>query len=468
MKKKNMPGKTEEQDVPIKVFSTENMKTEFLPWLKGERGAQTYIKLTKKGQFALLYAGAGSVLQAEIQKALIKLTNDGWNVEGDVQITFDGAPDILSDRLLARHEITIEIGAALLPLIDPINGAPLLERLNAIREDLAPSLGFIVPGINVKDNMLMPPNAYTIKVRESPVASFELYLDRMIAIGSQEDLQKITGWSVTEPTYRMAAKWIETKDRASAEHAGCLVQGPLNVILTHISDTISKNASKILGLQETYNLLADFSSTHPVLVEEFLENIPSIRNIRKIFLSLLEENISLSDLITIMEVIGEHSDELSSTSRMVDYVRQALAAQICWNAVDTDGYMRAITFGEELENQLKLLVTDALGGSYMRLTEEQENKLIKLIKEVSDNLETPPSIITDPALRTHIRSLLSSHKIDLKVISASEIIPEIKIVFTGEVKGDVISETDKMKAKKKKEAGIFWSKKINQPQKRDS
>ena len=251
MEKKQAGIKINEQDAVIKFFSADDLNMPFVPWLKGERGQQTFLKLRKHGKDAFLYAGAGSVMQAEIQKTIMKLSSDGWTVEGDVQVSFDGAPDVMSDRLLCRDEITVEIGAELLPLVDPCNGSPLLERLNAIREELVKSLGFILPGINVRDNMLLHPNAYVIKFRELQASSFELYLDRMMAIGNQEDLDKLTGWAVTEPTYKMPAKWIESKDRSVAESAGCIVQGALNVMLTHISDTIHRNAGKILGVQET-------------------------------------------------------------------------------------------------------------------------------------------------------------------------------------------------------------------------
>ncbi|MBR0519122.1 FHIPEP family type III secretion protein [bacterium] len=463
MEKKQSILKIDEQDAVIKFFSTAEMNMPFVPWLKGERGQQTFLKLRKHGKDAFLYAGAGSVMQAEIQKAIMKLSSDGWTVEGDVQVSFDGAPDVMSDRLLCRDEITVEIGAELLPLVDPCNGSPLLERLNAIREELVKSLGFILPGINVKDNMLLHPNAYVIKFRELQASSFELYLDRMMAIGNQEDLDKVTGWAVTEPTYKMPAKWIESKDRNVAESAGCIVQGALNVMLTHISDTIHRNAGRILGVQETYNLLADLAKTHPILVDEFLQDIPAIRKIRKILFNLLNEKVSISDLVTIMEVIGEHISELSSIDLMTGYVRKALSSQICYSLVDADGFMRAITLNTALEDELKGMMVEALGGVFLKIEDQKEDKLVKMFKEIVDNLEIPPVIVVAPTLRTHIYNILSEHKMNITVLSFDEVYQDIKILFTGEVKGTLFTEEEKKAASKSKEKTIFWSKKINKP-----
>lgn len=454
-------NKIEKQEGSITLFSQGNFHDDFIPWRKGERGRQTYIKLQKGDETAYLYAGAGSVMQAEIQKNLMRIVNDGWSVEGDVHINFDGAPDEASDRLLCRHEITVEIGLALLPLVDPMQGAPLIEKLNLIREDLAKHLGFLMPGINVKDNMELQPNCYIIKLRESPKATNEVYLDRLLAIGSREDLSKLSGWSVTEPTYKVPAKWIEYKDKELAEASNCMVQGSLNVLLTHISRVISTNAESVLGLQEVYDLLGALSETHPVLTEEFTSNIKDLRKVRKILRGLLREQVSLTDLVTILETIGEHIDELSNTPQMINHVRNALSSQICWSLLEADGLLRAVTINAELEKQLKSLVIDALGGSFLDLTSEQSEKLIGIIKEFCDSLEIMPVLLTDPAIRTHMFTFLSENNLPLKVLSVNEISPETKIVFVGEIKGSIIASPDKKTAKKKSGDKMFWAQKLS-------
>ena len=453
-------NKIEKYEGNITLFSQGNFHDSFIPWRKGERGRQTYIKLQKNDESAYLYAGAGSVMQAEIQKNLMRLVNDGWSVEGDVHISFDGAPDEASDRLLCRHEITVEIGLALLPLVDPMQGAPLIEKLNLIREDLAKHLGFLMPGINVKDNMELQPNCYVIKLRESPKASNEVYIDRLLAIGDRDNLGKLSGWAVTEPTYRVPAKWIEYKDKELAESSNCMVQGPLNVLLTHISRIIATHAENVLGLQEVYDLLTALSETHPVLTDEFTSNIKNLRMVRKILQGLLREQVSLTDLVTILETIGEHMDELSNTPQMINHVRNALSSQICWSLLEADGLLRAVTINSELEKQLKSLVTDALGGSFMDLTSEQGHKLLDLVKELCESLEIKPVLLTDPAIRMHMSAFLSENNLPMRVLSVNEISPETKIIFIGEIKGSIMTSPDKKTAKKKNGDKMFWAQKL--------
>lgn len=458
----------EKKQSVVDLFSADSKSFEFMPWVKGEKGRQMYLKLSKGGETALFYEGEDSVVQAENQRDIMKLVNDGWKVEGEVVAEFDGGKAGLSADLLPRHQITVEVGQALLPLLDPGLGSPLLAKLNGLREDLAKSLGFIVPGVNVRDNMLMPPNAYAIRIRGRRAASFELFLDRMMAIGPQEQLQDLTGWSVVEPTFRIPAKWIEPSERPAAESAGCMVQGALNVLLTHISDVITRNASEILGTQETYALLSDLSSTHPVLVSEFLDDVKSVRMIRKVLCGLLDEGVSLSDLVGIMETIGEHSDELPGTGTMVELVRRSLAWQICDSVSDPDGFIRAVVVEPELDRDLRGLVADELDGAFLKMSEEQEDKLSSLFRDAVGNQEIPPVVIASPAVRRHLRDFLVSRGIFLHVLSEAELVSGAKVTVVDKVKGRLVQDPPAGKPSGKKGAGVFWSRKIGRQDKKES
>lgn len=468
MDNKNSYSAADERIEELKIFSSHGASPEFVPWRRGEKGVQKYLKMSKGDEIALFYEGENAVIQPELQRGLMQLASDGWKNEGEISVSFDGIQGERNGRLLSRSQMTVEIGAALLPLVDPEFGSPLLSKLDAVREDLARTLGFIIPGINVMDNMMLPPNAYVIKIRESSVASFELFLDRMLALGPQEEIQNLQGWSVIEPTFRIPAKWIEPSQREAAEAAGCMVQGALNVILTHISDVISKNSFKILGLQEAYELIAELSETHPAVVKEFLDDMPSVRAIRKVLCSLLEEDVPISDLVTIMETVGEHASELSEPLRMAEYVRMELASQICERAASSDGFIKSVMFDDTLENELKSMITDAIGGAYLKIDSQQCEKLSKLIREsLPEESEALPVIIAAPEIRRHIRDFAVSEGISVRVLSSREIAPGAKVVCGERIKGSLIPPEKQADAKKKKDSGVFWSRKINQPDKKD-
>jgi flagellar biosynthesis protein FlhA len=453
-------GKIEEVVYPVKVLATGEFKSGFIPWSLGDRGQQSYIKLRKKDETAYLYSGMGAVLQAEVQKSLMRLVNEGWHTEGEVHISFEGSKDPDIDRLLERDSISLELGAALLPLVDPYQGAPLLERLNILREEIAAELGIVISSVKLRDNLRLEQNQYIIKIRESPAAHGELYLDRFMAIGALEPLGLLQGWSVLEPTYRMPAKWIEVRDREKAEELGCMVQGALNVLLTHLKSTLVSGSRDILGLQETRHMLERLGNSHPVVVEEFLSDLGKLRKIRRVLQNLLAEGVPVRDLVTILEVIGDNQEDLKNISLMTEHVRRAISRQICWRLVDQEGILKAVNMSPALEQALINSLQDTTGGAYLYLEQAEEEKLFRLIRKTFEDCETAPVLITDPALRIYLWNLIGSHFPSLTVLSTMEVPQEIRVQITGEVKGSLAEQNDSdEKTAKKKRAKKFWDKK---------
>jgi flagellar biosynthesis protein FlhA len=451
-------GKIEEEVYSLRIFTTGDLKSEFIPWLLGDRGQQSFIKLKQKDEIAYLYSGVGTVLQAEVQKAVMRLVNEGWNTQGEVHVTFEGKSDLEKDELLERDSLSLELGAALLPLVDPYQGALLLERLTLIRDEIAQSLGIVVPSIKVRDNMRIQPNQYLIRLRESPVALGELYLERFLAIGSLEQLTPVPGWSFVEPTFKMNAKWIEMKDKNKAEEAGCMVQGALNVLITHLSEAIRSHARDILGLQETFHLLERLGNSYPVVVDDFLNDTKRLRKVRRIFQNLLSEDIPLRDMVTIMEVIGDNLEDISNTLLMTEHVRRALAHQICWPLLDNDGLIKVLVLNAELEKKLIHSLQDSLDGAYLCLDADQEKSLVGGIRKMLEEFSAPPIIITDPSLRIFLWNLLAGRIPFIKILSTAEIPPDVKISIAGEVDLKLSGKEEEVKGPARKKGRKFWKK----------
>lgn len=452
-------GKIEEEIYQFKLFNTGSLKSGFIPWDSGDNGQQSFIKLKRKDEIAYLYSGVGAILQAEVQKAVMRLVNDGWTAQGEVHVTFEGSKDPGKDMLIDRDSISMEVGSALLPLVDPYQGSLLLERINMIREELALDIGFVIPSVNVKDNMRIEPNCYRIKLRETPIASGEIFLDRFLAIGSLEKLGSLPGWSTQEPVYKMAAKWIEAKDRDKASEEGCMVQGPLNVVLTHLSDVIRSHSKDILGLQDTHHLLERLGNTYPVVVSEFLSDTKKLRKVKQVLQNLLAEHISIKDIVTIMEIIGDNLEDINNASLMTEHVRRGMARQICWSHVDDDGYIKAVVLNNDIEKELIYSLQDTLGGTYLYLEKNEEDKVISAIKKAIAEYEAPPVLLTDPSLRIYLRDMLYPDIPNLTILSTAEIPRDFRITVLGEIKIEIKDQEKNEateKTEKRRKMKRFW------------
>ena len=320
MSKKENRTDLEKNQLSLNLFNQPSQPLDFMPVEGSGKTHQAFILLERKGQKGLLYSGEKSVLEAQVRKAMMRLTSEGWEKMGEVTLTVDRRTeqDKEIDDLFKRDHIRLELGRNLLPLVDPGAGAPLLELTKSLRKDLARETGVILPGFRVTDNMNIPFNNYVVFIKESPVARSELFLDRFMVMGPMDELGKLKGWSTKDPAFNNPAKWIEKPELDAAEKSGCMVMGPLNVMITHIREAVINNVTSLLGLQETKHMLDRLMDTHPVVVEDFVKDKKKMRQVRKILHGLLGERVSIRDLVSIMETVGDYQEKLDKTDFMIE------------------------------------------------------------------------------------------------------------------------------------------------------
>lgn len=430
--------KIDETTNEVKLFSLTDYEADFIPWKRSERGQQVYIKLIREQESALLYVGENCVMDAELQQALIRLVNEGWSVAGEVTMSFEGSTEPGIDPYVYQDPIVLELGKGLLPLLDPQQNAPLVSAMPGLRDEIARESGLVPAGVRIKDNLRLDPCRYTVLLHNSPIASGEIYLDRFMAIGSFEQLSTLEGWAAVEPTYRMKAKWIEASLREKAEKAGCLLVGPMQVLLTHLKSLMLEAAPELLGLQDTFNLISRLQITHPVVVNEFIQDGKKLRILRKVLQTLLSERVALNNLVTILETIGDNLTEQLNLEndyieKLADKCRLALARQICWANLTPSGELQAAVTGDKLEADLYTL-KDLFSREKVQDNQEESlvDKIISCLKEKLQAAGNPGVIIAPPDLRNFLSKLISTDIPHMCVLSTQEVAKgRVKLIVNG-------------------------------------
>src|SRR4029077_5907345 len=134
--------------------------------------------------------------------------------------------------------LSIEIGYALVALADDKQGGTLLNRLRAIRKQIAAETGVIVPPVHVADNLQLGPRTYAILVKGVEVARGDLVPDRLMAINPGTASSPLEGSATREPAFGLPAWWIPTAQREHASAAGYTVVDATTALSTHVSETI--------------------------------------------------------------------------------------------------------------------------------------------------------------------------------------------------------------------------------------
>lgn len=447
------------KDVKFTLFNSQNLPADFAPWIMGQKTEQTFLKLTKENEAALLYLGENPLIPDEIQKTIIQLTKDGWIMQGKVSLYFDGMmhPDI--NILFDKSLLSLEIGSNLLPLIDPANNAPLMEAISGIRGEFANNTGFVIPGITIKDNLQLSKNEYVLKIKNNPVSKGEIFLDRFFVLAPQEKLNKLKGWVTLDPTFKVHAKWIEEAERKTAEKEKCLIISPLNVLITNIKENIRLNIKDILGLQELRYLVERIYQTHPMVAEDFLRDTHKLRMLKVVLKNLLSENVIIKDIINILEVVGENFGEICNTDLATEIVRFNIAPQICWQYLDNEDKLNVFCFEKKLEQKISREYNAANKMQrHFILTADEIEEIITLIKETINEHPEVRVVLVPADIRLFLNKLLSNHFPYLAFISTAEAIyAKVKLRIIDEIKHK--NPVDEIVDKKPKKKGLWGKKK---------
>lgn len=445
-------------------FSVLRLEDEFpglLPFKRGERGRQHFIKLTREEDESYLYVGSNSALRSEIQQALMRLLNDGWTPEGEVFLDFDGLGDAGYESSYVSERIQLEIGRALLPLLDPQNGAPLLDHIENLRAELAQLLGLPLPQIRVIDNLNLDENRYLLKIKSAPVFSSELFLERLFAVGAPQQLDGLEGWTTHDPVLATRAKWIESEQKEKAENAGCTLLGPLSLMMHHLRSLLAQSASDLLGLQDTFDLIDRLAVSHPVVAEPFLDNRKALRYFQEVLRELLSEGLPIKDLVTIGEVAGACYDSDIPSGAAVEQCRKALHFQLCSRLVDEEGQLVGLALGPDWEQELLNLVVDK--NLKPDTLEQRGQSLIVEVKKKLDEVspQRVVALFTDPGTRRIARQVLEKSIPRLAVVATDELASSIKVLVAGSVtrEGETSPDSVEPSGEDGTRFGFFGSKK---------
>lgn len=285
-------------------------------------------------------------------------------------------------NLLNVDNMELELGYALIALVDVQQGGDLLDRIVLIRRQVASELGFIVPVIRVRDNMNLQPNQYSIKIRGAEVAGGEILADHYLAMSSGLGDDTIPGIPTKEPAFGLDAKWINAVYREEVEMNGGTVVDAPTVLATHLTEVIKSNAWEILSRQDVKTLLDHAREQAPAAVDDAMEHL-NLGHLQKILSNLLRERVSVRDMVTVLETLADYASSTKDLDRLTEYVRQSLARQIVQPLLGMDKQLPVLTLEPKLEQQILDSIQPSDFGSYLTLDPRVLQELMQsLVREI--------------------------------------------------------------------------------------
>jgi flagellar biosynthesis protein FlhA len=338
--------------------------------------------------------------------------------------------------LIQVDPLEVEIGYSLIPLADPDQGGTLLDRITNIRRRSALEMGLIVPPIRIRDNMELAPQDYSILIKGVEVGHGSLQVGKLMAMDPGTVEEKIEGVEFTEPVFNLKAIWIDPDNRDVAERRGYTVVDCPTIIATHLTEIIRRHADEILGRQEVQQLIDTIKNDYPAVVNELVgDKKLSIGEIQKVLQNLLRERVSIRNMVTILETLASYSDYTKDIGLLTEYVRVALARQICREYADKNNTLSVITVDPEIETIIRSSIhEDPVEGRIVSLDPDTHREVLDSLLGSYSKARSAgfaPVYLVSPHIRSVLFTLLEREVPDPVVLSYNEIVPEIRVNVIG-------------------------------------
>jgi flagellar biosynthesis protein FlhA len=336
------------------------------------------------------------------------------------------------DTLMKVDMLSVEVGHALVRLIDPSEDGDVLQRIQAIRKQFAQELGIVVPKIELRDNLQLNPGQYTVLLKGSKVATGNLMVDYFMAMDpGNVEMPLENGDATTDPVYGLNALWIHKRDRDEASFRGYTVVDCSMILATHITKVVREHAAELLTRQEVQYLVEKLKETNPKVVEEVVgPNKLSLGDIVKVLQHLLREDISVRDMLSIFETLADYIPHTKAPEQLAELCRKNLGRSIVHKYLNGNEELVVVALNREIEDVLASSLQSNETGSLLRLEARIAQDLYNKIMQSLQRFEsegTQPVIMVSGRIRSAFHKTFSRWIPHLAVVASDEVPSTINV-----------------------------------------
>ncbi|MBX3431251.1 MAG: flagellar biosynthesis protein FlhA [Hyphomonadaceae bacterium] len=337
---------------------------------------------------------------------------------------------------LAMDDARIEIGFALLPLINDVQGRRLTDQIKALRKTLAQDYGFVMPSVRILDNVQLAADAYAIRIREMDAGEGKLKMGHLLAMDPTGAGVALPGEAVKEPAFGLDAKWIDERAREEASFRGYTVVDPATVLATHLTEVIKEHMSELLTFSEVKKLVKELPKDTQTLLDDVAPAHISWSGVQRVLQNLLKERVSIRDLGAIVEAIAEAAPAMHDLVLITEHVRARLARQICYQHRNPAGALPILTLSPNWE---QAFAESLIGEGQQRTLALAPSKLHDFVADVRTAFEKSaqqgetPVLLTSPNIRPFVRSLIERFRPSTAVMGQSEVHAKVRLKAMGQV-----------------------------------
>ncbi|MCX6619807.1 MAG: flagellar biosynthesis protein FlhA, partial [Acidobacteria bacterium] len=335
------------------------------------------------------------------------------------------------EALLKVDPLAVEVGLGLVSLVEGGGSSPLLQRISAIRRQLATQIGYLLPPVKVNDNVALRSREYILLLKGVEVARYELPARHELAIPAGKTEALTDGKKTKDPAFGLDAWWIPAERADAARRQGYTVVDAVNVLGTHLAEVIRRYSHEMLTRQDTKGLLDRVAMEHPKIVEDLVPKLLPLATVQRVLQNLLRERVSIRDAVSILEALGEAAVTTRNPVLLTEYVRQAIRRSLAKPFVSQRGDMNAWFLDPQMERTIEGAVEHSEHNSMLGLAPQVVRDILTRIGRAMERPESQSVIIASSSVRYFLRQLLEMTLPSVTVLAHNEIPPGVKVISMG-------------------------------------
>lgn len=339
-------------------------------------------------------------------------------------------------KSLAMDTIRLELGYALLPLVQGEAGQRLPDQIKGLRRQLAEDMGYILPAVRIQDNLQLPANTYIVRIKEIEAGRGDVRPGMLLCMDPGGEAIALPGETTVEPTFGLPAMWIDERYREEAHFKGYTVVDASTVVTTHITEIIKDNMSDLLSYTETQRLLNELPQEYQKLVADVIPAQITIAALQRVLQNLVSERVSIRDLPTILEGISEATTYTKNVGLITEHVRARLSRQICEANLNVHGHVPLVTMSPRWEQAFADSLIGDREEKQLAMAPSLLQDFIQGVRSTFDKFASQgesPVLLTSPGVRPYVRSVIERFRPATIVMSQNEIHPKARIKTLGQI-----------------------------------
>ncbi len=335
--------------------------------------------------------------------------------------------------------IILEVGKHLSLQIKREKGGVIFidDMIPKMRHALYQDLGVRFPGVHVRtDSPNLENDEYSIFLNEVPIVRGKILEHSLLTNENPDTLKRYNlPYTTSKSSQGQPSIWVDIKYEEILRKAGMKYWRALDVMILHLSYFYRQYASEFIGIQEVRGILEFIEKSYPDLVKEVTRLVP-LQKLTEIFKRLVQEQISIKDLRTILEALSEWAQSEKDTVLLTEYVRSSLKRYISYKYSQGQSILAVYLLDPEIEDMIRGAIKQTSAGSYLALDPDSVQLILHSMRSTIVPTPAggqPPVLLTAIDVRRFARKLVEGEFPDLAVVSYQEVVPEIRIQPLGRI-----------------------------------